>query len=221
MMPVNALPNASARAPYSGHPKKRTALLTAAASLFLQQGYDATSVDQIARQAQVSKQTLYNHFGSKEDLFSGLLGHLVQKASVEEPTPGRPGPAREEAVAMLEGFADALLRDPVASLYRLAIEESRRHPQLGHLLHQQLEAPVESALLSILARHLPETPISERLQRTVMAIGTLKQALLWPLLLDPQSQPTDPGWAARMVLRVTEAVLHWPAEPPAARTPES
>lgn len=56
-----------------GRPKdlgKRAAILAAAKRLFVQQGFDGVSMDQIAGEAGVSKLTVYSHFGDKEGLFA-------------------------------------------------------------------------------------------------------------------------------------------------------
>src|SRR5262245_28820250 len=58
----------------SAHRNKRSALiLMAARKLFLDQGFDAVSMDMVARQTPVSKATLYAHFASKEDLFTAVV----------------------------------------------------------------------------------------------------------------------------------------------------
>ena len=56
-----------------GRPKdlgKRAAILAAAKRLFVQQGFEGVSMDQIAGEAGVSKLTAYSHFGDKEGLFA-------------------------------------------------------------------------------------------------------------------------------------------------------
>ncbi|OCG89579.1 TetR/AcrR family transcriptional regulator, partial [Xanthomonas euvesicatoria] len=56
-----------------GRPKdlgKRAAILGAARTMFMEQGYAGVSMDGIAAQAGVSKLTVYSHFGDKESLFS-------------------------------------------------------------------------------------------------------------------------------------------------------
>ncbi|WP_457395457.1 TetR/AcrR family transcriptional regulator, partial [Roseateles sp. P5_E1] len=66
-----AKPAAKASGP--GRPKdlgKRAAILEAAKSLFVEQGYNGVSMDSIAAQAGVSKLTVYSHFGDKETLFT-------------------------------------------------------------------------------------------------------------------------------------------------------
>jgi TetR/AcrR family transcriptional repressor of mexJK operon len=52
----------------------RARIMEAGAALFREQGYEA-SMDAIAAVADVSKQTLYNQFGSKEDLFKAIINH--------------------------------------------------------------------------------------------------------------------------------------------------
>jgi TetR/AcrR family transcriptional repressor of mexJK operon len=52
---------------------KRAAILSAAHDLFLADGYERTSVDSISARADVSKRTVYDHFGDKESLFSAVV----------------------------------------------------------------------------------------------------------------------------------------------------
>jgi AcrR family transcriptional regulator len=54
---------------FRGRPAKREVILRAAGEIFDREGYERTSIDAIAAQSGVSKPTIYNHFGSKEQLF--------------------------------------------------------------------------------------------------------------------------------------------------------
>ena len=54
-------------------PAKREAILSAAQSLFLNNGYEGSSMDAIATEAGVSKLTLYSHFKDKEALFAAAV----------------------------------------------------------------------------------------------------------------------------------------------------
>jgi len=56
--------------------RTRRALADAALRLFAEQGFDATTLEELAEEAEVSVRTLYNHFGDKE----GLLTALVQRS---------------------------------------------------------------------------------------------------------------------------------------------
>jgi AcrR family transcriptional regulator len=83
---------------------KRLQILEAAAGRFAQSGYEATSMDDLAAAAGVSKGSLYDYFENKEDLFYGAfewLQDVLLRASMER--------MREEtgAQARLVAFADA------------------------------------------------------------------------------------------------------------------
>lgn len=56
-----------------GQPAKRAAILVAARELFLRDGFERTSMDAVAAQANVSKRTVYDYFGDKERLRSDVM----------------------------------------------------------------------------------------------------------------------------------------------------
>src|SRR3990167_308172 len=79
-MPNKMLPTSG-----PGRPKdlaKRQAILEAAKTLFLSNGYDGSSMDAIAAEAGVSKLTVYSHFTDKEKLFAAAV-----KSKCEEQLP--------------------------------------------------------------------------------------------------------------------------------------
>ena len=53
--------------------RKRQAILDAATDVFLRDGYLGTNMDEIAALSEVSKQTVYKHFASKEALFIEIV----------------------------------------------------------------------------------------------------------------------------------------------------
>jgi TetR/AcrR family transcriptional repressor of mexJK operon len=129
-------------------PAKRRAILDAAIQVFTDLGYARTSVDAIAAQAGVGKQTVYGHFGDKEQLF---LAAIQEARSAVAGAPGRSasgggGPAgrggitgagvvftgdpREDLTALGEWTLDIALSPRVAALHRLTIAEVGHHPEL-------------------------------------------------------------------------------------------
>lgn len=85
-MARSSAPDKSTRTAAPGRPKdleKGAAILEAAKRLFTTQGFDGTSMDQIAAAAGVSKLTVYSHFGDKENLFAAGA-----KAFCEQQLPG-------------------------------------------------------------------------------------------------------------------------------------
>jgi TetR/AcrR family transcriptional regulator of autoinduction and epiphytic fitness len=57
--------------------KKRATILNGAIDVFISMGYELASMDKIAETARVSKRTVYNHFGSKENLFQGIVNDFL------------------------------------------------------------------------------------------------------------------------------------------------
>lgn len=55
---------------------KRQSILKGATTLFLEQGFNAVSMDKIAQAAPVSKATLYKYFASKSDLLAAVIKEL-------------------------------------------------------------------------------------------------------------------------------------------------
>jgi TetR/AcrR family transcriptional repressor of mexJK operon len=111
---------------------KRQAILVAAAGLFMAHGYGAVSMDTIAREAGVSKATLYAHFASKDALFATIIGGKCAEIAFDaEAFPDQ----IEDVQAALTGIGLRLLRFLVApstqAMQRVVIAESGRFPELG------------------------------------------------------------------------------------------
>jgi TetR/AcrR family transcriptional regulator, mexJK operon transcriptional repressor len=121
--------------PHTGQPAKREAITEAARRVFLEHGYSYTSVDAIATEAGVSKQTIYNHFGDKERLFRAVMEDTLRSVGAGT------GPPLGDALADSDDFerdlrafgrllARGALREEVAALRRLLMAELDRHPEL-------------------------------------------------------------------------------------------
>lgn len=115
---------------------KRQAIVRAARELFLREGF-GVGMDAIAAAAGVSKVTVYNHFGSKEALFTAVI-----TGSLDAPLAGDASAALErlaEAEDLRAALLDAARRwvhsvradDDVAALRNLVAAEVHRFPELG------------------------------------------------------------------------------------------
>ena len=60
--------------------KKRQAILEGATEVFIENGFEASSMDRIAEVSNVSKRTIYNHFPSKEILFQAIVADFLTKS---------------------------------------------------------------------------------------------------------------------------------------------
>jgi TetR/AcrR family transcriptional repressor of mexJK operon len=139
--------------------RKRQTILSAGRALFLSNGYQGTSVDQIAARAEVSKQTVYKHFGDKQQLLFAIVTEALDSAAV----PVRDRIAALSATTDLEAdlidlaadYLRAVLAEPVVQLRRLVIGEANRLPALARLYYQHAPAHTLSALAHSFA-HLDE-----------------------------------------------------------------
>lgn len=107
----------SAKPSGPGRPKdlgKRAAILGAATRLFIEQGFDGVSMDQIAAAAGVSKLTVYSHFGDKETLFVAVARSYCEQQVPSSLFTAEPGtPVRERLLAIARAFY-AMVSSPEA-----------------------------------------------------------------------------------------------------------
>jgi TetR/AcrR family transcriptional repressor of mexJK operon len=110
---------------------KAMAIMQAAKALFLEHGFGAVSMDQIAKKAGVSKATVYAHFTSKEKLFA----EMVFAACASEWNGEIPGLTSESDIRgiledVLRIVVGYLLSPEPLSVYRIIIAEGPRFPDL-------------------------------------------------------------------------------------------
>ena len=127
----------------------------AAARLFLEKGYQGTSMDEIAAAAQVSKQTIYTHFQNKEKLFADLV--LANAERVEDfVSTLEPALTAGDLEAALRGLAGRYLhlvmRPEVLRLRRLVMSEAGRFPDLARTYYESVPGRVIDELGRIFER---------------------------------------------------------------------
>lgn len=81
-IPISSNPKTSAEKRKAGRPldeAKRQAIIAAASDRFMQDGFAATSIEQVAADAGVSKVTIYNQFSDKRGLFAASIESECEK----------------------------------------------------------------------------------------------------------------------------------------------
>ena len=107
----------------------RVAILDAATGLFLELGYDRTSLARVAEIAGVSKATLFKQFPTKAELFEATVlaaGDTPDNELVDPPS----GDFRAGLVVLGLAYVELLSRPRMADLIRTVIAESPRFPEL-------------------------------------------------------------------------------------------
>lgn len=111
---------------------KAKAVLGAATRLFLKNGYGKTGMDAIAREAGVSKQTVYSNFASKEKLFTAIIAQMCDRFFVPLYDFWDSAEPPAKTLSKFAGHViDMTLNSSALDLYRLAVAETPRFPELG------------------------------------------------------------------------------------------
>ena len=170
---------------------KRRQILDAAQSLFLEHGFEGTSMDAITAAAGVSKRTLYKYYASKEDLLGDMVHSMTLGRAERSPWHIErlvvANPADLERVLL--SIACAIVENHRTSNYfrvvRVVIAEGARYPQLGEQFMDAVVRPGMTYLASIIdrARELgvvnsDETDAAVRLFIGGIIISSFENALL-------------------------------------------
>jgi TetR/AcrR family transcriptional repressor of mexJK operon len=121
-----------------GRPKsdeKSRQIFEAAVALFTSQGYENTRVDEVARLAGVSKQTVYSHFDGKDHLFQSAMTYLCEQMGMPEGLERDVRPAEEVLTEIGGHFLRLLLSEASKRLYRLILANVDRHPDVAELFY--------------------------------------------------------------------------------------
>lgn len=95
--------------------KKLDRLMEKAEELFFKYGYNGVSVDQIAKEAGISKMTVYKHFHNKEDLFVEVIGDNIRKQM-------------DEARRLMDEKYHTL--DKIEALYDYSMDAAKKYPHI-------------------------------------------------------------------------------------------
>ena len=136
--------------------RKRVTILSAGRDLFLSNGYQGTSVDQIAASAEVSKQTVYKHFGDKQELLLAIVNEALD--STVTPFLGRIAKLADtddleaDLVVLADEYLRTVLTEPVVQLRRLVVGEANRVPALAQLYYEQAPSRALTAFAECMGR---------------------------------------------------------------------
>ena len=117
--------------------RKYEDVLGGAREIFLRDGFEGASVDDIARAAGVSKATLYSYFSDKRELFREVT--RVECERMAETTLARidfNAPPREVFTTAAHSLTRFLLSNFSLQMFRTCVAEAARFPELGRAFYQ-------------------------------------------------------------------------------------
>jgi TetR/AcrR family transcriptional regulator, regulator of autoinduction and epiphytic fitness len=187
--------------------ENRARIIRAARDLFLAQGYDKTSLAQIAREARVSTGTLFKRYPSKAALFAAVTSEQWQ-LDVQYAEPPPPGDPRYGLDHIGRDYACLVARPGTAALCRLIITELPQMPELADIvgtgfaidrgpffdrLRGYLETEEQAGTLDFRSaggRPQPASVVAEQF------LGMICSQFLWPQLVRTDFVPPNPTDAA-------------------------
>jgi TetR/AcrR family transcriptional repressor of mexJK operon len=175
-----------------GRPKdsaKREEIVLSATELFMENGYELTSMEAVARQAGVSKLTIYSHFADKNELFRAIIQYRCDKIGMPASFAAEVKLEPREAFLNIARHAAAnIFRADALRLMRIVQSEALRHPEIVQAYYEAGPKRVKTAFAGLLSEYNRRGLLSvadpmrgaeqffsllkgERLQRTLMLMS--------------------------------------------------
>jgi AcrR family transcriptional regulator len=150
--------------------QRRVQLLDVARTRFSEQGFHATSMDEIAEAAGVTKPVLYQHFPSKRALYVELLEETGrQLLSLLAEATGRAATGRERVELGFRAYFRFAVGDRAS--FRLLFGTSiRNDPEFARIVEEILQAVAETVSTLI------EIPTTDNNQRMILATALIGMA---------------------------------------------
>ena len=159
---------------------KREQILDAASTLFVQHGFTETSMEMVAQQAGVSKQTVYSHFGCKDDLFTAAIRCKCNRYELIDLLARENAPLRERLLDISRHFVQLLLSEEARCVHRTCIAQVETQPQAAALFFAAGPQVMIHGLTEMLEREIAagmivsDNPRHSAIQLLMMVMGEAK-----------------------------------------------
>jgi AcrR family transcriptional regulator len=166
--------------------QNRTAIVAAATALFLDRGYDRTSLARVAETAGVSKATLFKQFPTKAALFEAMVLAVGEPPDTSVAVPPT-GDLRAGLLALGGEYAALLTRPRTAELIRLVIADAHRFPELRERTFDFGTVPALTALNEYFRAERDAGGVTTDAPDIAppQFLGMIANAVFWPQLIHP------------------------------------
>jgi len=172
--------------------RKRLDILKSAQVEFKEKGFLGASMDSLAKRAEVSKRTVYNHFPSKDSLFHSIVKQLcdsfIQAVSIEYQSNK---PLNEQLMVVAKSELKLLESDKFRDLNRITLSEFIRSPELASSALEHLDQK-EGGLNTWINAAINEGRLKpvDADYAAQQFLGLIKATAFWPQLLMNQEFPS-------------------------------
>jgi AcrR family transcriptional regulator len=129
---------------------RKQAIAEAALEVFLRRGFGEASIDEVAREASASKQTIYKFFGGREGLIEAAFGiELARVIAPFDEALAADGPAAERLDRAAAAFQRVLFDDRCLRIQRYVIGDATANPGLGSRFSEQLTGRLFAAVVPL------------------------------------------------------------------------
>lgn len=160
-----------------------TEIIEAATEIFIQSGYAAANLDEVARRAGIAKGTLYRYFDDKETLFRAVVQHAIAAnlAMLELAGGTITGSIAEIVPRLIKAAVQTSGGSKAPALARLVIAESQAFPDLATIWHDNVVSRVLSMLCALIgqAQEAGEVRPGDPLVHAFSIVGPVIAALLF------------------------------------------
>ena len=189
--------------------RKFDQVLDGAREIFLRDGFEGASVDEIARAAGVSKATLYSYFPDKKLLFMEVAkGQCRRQAEEALMTIDQTKPPQVVLRQVAQTFLGFIFSDMGQRIFRICVAESDRFPEIGREFYRSGPMLMRTALVGYLtsARARGEVRI-EDMDLAADQFAELCKADLWPRLVFGLSDRFEAAEITRIVDGAVETFM--------------
>ena len=173
-------------------PEKRATIMEAAGKLFLEQGYEGTSLDAIAARAGVSKLTVYSHFNDKAGLFTCLVTCKCKEYATGNSLDELQQLPTELALTRLaDNYMKLILNPDVLAFHRLMITDAGDNRELTALFYDSGPKVAIEDLAGFLAEftRVGKLRIEDCWRAADHFLSMLRGYIYWRALLNIETQP--------------------------------
>ena len=173
--------------------QKALEILRAARKVFIAKGFEAASMDAVARTAGVSKATVYAHFRSKSDLFAAIVAQVAGRLTGEIHSVMEARlPLRQALMRIGTEFLEVLVDSERVRIFRMMVAETDRFPELGRVFYRAGPMVMHDCLASFLAEAAAEGKlvIEDSGLAARQLLSLIKSDLHLRCLFDPGTRPS-------------------------------